>query len=412
MVILKNNNSESYIQSISVRFLLILMGFIVFSPFSTFLIMRILGFSLSLPEILLIPFVFLFRKRFHFENIKLLRYAIFFIFWLSLIFISIIADNYSLKEILGSSRSYFTLGIAYLLFSKDNNFTLNGVMFVSLGSILGWIFTSFFATFDFLSGNSSVIAEIGNMLAIPLLISISVLTKRNKILLISIVLCIILSLIAGMRRQILVFVVSLVLSYGFSLFFSRKKDFLRKMFFLLIFIITFLLLLPLVTKFLQENNPLLYYRVIEKTQMTFSGSADDAGDGSRIENMQARFKNFEQYIIPRGFVTRQTLDDKSGGGYIDFPLSELLYTFGIFGATLILIVLIIFIHRCYVRANITNNESVIFVIIGIIMFMLLFLEGTFLSSSYTTPFTGYCLGRLKYYSNLSFVIKRKNKIYV
>lgn len=32
------------------------------------------------------------------------------------------------------------------------------------------------------------------------------------------------------------------------------------------------------------------------------------------------------------------------------------------------------------------------------MVVLLFLEGSFINYAYSVPFTGYCLGRLKYYS--------------
>jgi hypothetical protein len=367
--------------------------------------MDMAGFPISLPELLFLPFLILFRKKYHFSSIGLIRTIIFISSWILLIFISILVDNYSLTAILSTSRSYLTLIIAYLLFSKENNVSLDDIMYVSLGATLGWFFSSIYGINSLLNGDTESIARTGNMIAIPLLLSIAAFKKHKKVLLFSIILCIAISIAAGMRRQIVVFVMSLFLTYSF-LSLRNLKQFLSKLFTLSLIVITFIIFLPQIRTYVKTNIPLLYFRVFEKTEMLFSGKNNASGDNLRLNNMGNIVNNLTDYIIPRGFVSRRMKED-NGGAFIDFPLSELLYMFGIFLTLLLLTIFIIFTIRCYYQSNKTNNESMIFVILSIIMFMLLFLEGTFLSSSYVAPFTGYCLGRLKFHSKLSFVLGKK-----
>ena len=52
--------------------------------------------------------------------------------------------------------------------------------------------------------------------------------------------------------------------------------------------------------------------------------------------------------------------------------------------------------KLYLRYQ--HDENMLFCSTFIIMVVLLFLEGSFINYAYSVPFTGYCLGRLKYYS--------------
>lgn len=390
-------------QPISVKISLIVMGFLVFSPFSSILVMDMLGFPMSLPELLFLPFLIIFRKRYYFSPFGSIRDIIFFSLWIIMIIISVLADNYSIVAILSSSRSYLTLVIAYLLFSKKNNVMLDDVMYISLGATLGWLYSSIYGINIYLLGYADVVSRCGNLLSIPLLISIAVFRKHNKILILSIILCIAISLTSGMRRQIVVFLMSVFLAYGF-LFLRNIKQFFTKLFTLGLPVIIFVVFLPQIKDYVESNIPDLNYRVFSKTEMFLSSVNYASGDEARLNSISDMTNNFSDYIVPKGFVSRRMIED-SGGAFIDFPLSELLYMFGAFLTVLLLSFFIIQTIRCYYQSSITNNDSMIFVVLSIIMFMLLFLEGTFLSSSYVAPVTGYCLGRLKYYSKLSFVIR-------
>jgi hypothetical protein len=380
---------------------LILMGFFCFSPFGTTLIMDIFEIPISIPELLFIPFLFIFRKRYYFSNPGYVRLFIYLFLWIVIIIISLLANNYSLSAILGSARSYFTLIVAYLVFSKDNNVSLEDIMFISLGSTIGWLCSSIYGISSFLAGHSKSIAMTGNMLTIPLLISIAVLRKRNKIFLWAIILCLAISLTSGMRRQIVVFLCSLFLTYGF-LSVRNIKRFLVQSFVLVVIVINFIFFLPPIEGYLKENIPILYYRIFEKSEMLLSGKGRISGDSYRTNNMTSLMENISDYIVPMGFVSRQTLKDENAGRFIDFPLMELFYMFGVFFALLILFFIGIYTIGCCYQSLVSRNDAIIFVILSFIMLMLLFLEGTFLSSSYVAPVTGYCLGRIKYHSRLTF----------
>jgi hypothetical protein len=158
-----------------------------------------------------------------------------------------------------------------------------------------------------------------------------------------------------------------------------------------------------VSNYIQENIPALYFRVIEKTELFLKGDIESTGDLNRVQNISGKL-DLTRYIYPQGFVSRQTKgDNDDGGGYIDFPLSELFYTFGFIISFILLLGLFTQITFCYKNREKTNNESLVFFTIGILLIILFFIEGTFLSSTYVTPITGYCLARIKYYSNIKFV---------
>ena len=99
-------------QTFLVILLLITMGFMVFSPFSSILIMDILGCPISLPELLFLPFLVIFRKRYQFSSPGNIRTIVLLLAWLSMVGFSLVAGNDSLSTILASSRTYLLIIIA------------------------------------------------------------------------------------------------------------------------------------------------------------------------------------------------------------------------------------------------------------------------------------------------------------
>jgi len=375
------------------------MGILVFSPFGSFLVMDVLGLPMSLPELLFIPFFIIYRKRYQFSPIGGVRAFIFFTLWVIMLSISILVKEYSTSAVISSSRTYLTLIISYLFFSRENNVSLDDVMYISLGSTIGWLISSFIGISVYLSGQAPTVARCGNMLALVLLISIAMFRRHNKVLLFSIFLCTLLSLTSGMRRQIVVFLASLLLSY-LLLSIKNVNKFLQYTLLLTLAIVLFLIFLPRIEDYLKTSAPQLYFRIFQKTEMFLTGKSEKSGDLVRIKIMSNMVQNFGDYIIPKGFVSRRTATDNTGR-FIDFPLSELFYTFGFFSIFILLGIIICTIGCFYQYFN-WRSDSAIFVVVALIMLMLLFIEGTFLSSSYVTPFTGYCLGSLKRYSRISF----------
>ena len=391
---------ETVKQTSLVMLILVIMGFLVFSPFSSILIMDMLGCPISLPEILFLPFLILFRKRYQFSSPGNFRTIVLLLVWLSMIGISVVAGNYSLSTILASSRTYLLIIIAFLLFSKENNVSLDDVMYISLGSTLGWLVSAIYGISSYLAGNADVISRCGNMLAIPLLIGIAIYKKNYKVLVLAIIVCIAVSVTAGMRRQIVVFIMSLFLSYVFMSLGSVKR-FIKQTSALVLLVGIFLLFLPRIENYVKDNIPVLYFRIFVKTEKFLAGKMSSTGDNIRVSEMSNLTKEIKDYILPQGFVSRRTELDKTGR-FIDFPLSEIFYMFGVFFAVLILAYIFFCTFSSFYYSLKGNRDGIIFVILSLIMIMLLFLEGTFLSSSYVSPFTGYCLGRLRYYSRISF----------
>lgn len=364
--------------------------------------MELLGFSGSYPEILFLPFLFYYKSKFRFTHASSLVWIKYLSIWVLLLLISFIIGRYSTMEILGSSRTYLTLIISFVFFYKWNNLDLDFLMYLALGSIVGWIISSLFYANLYLTGQIETISATGNLLAIPILLSISFFKKHFKVFNISIILLILLSLTSGMRRQAIIFVLTILIIF-IILFFISNKEFKRLFKTLLIFILFSVITFSWVSNYLQENIPALYFRVIEKTELFLKGDVESTGDINRIDNIASKL-DLTRYLYPHGFVSRQTKGiDDDGGGYIDFPLSELFYTFGFIISFILLVILFTQITFCFKNRKKTNNESLVFFTVGVLLIILFFIEGTFLSSTYVTPITGYCLARIKYYSNIKFV---------
>lgn len=154
----------------------------------------------------------------------------------------------------------------------------------------------------------------------------------------------------------------------------------------------------------------LYFRVITKTEMFLSGEENE-GDNIRKELIQDFINNTESYLLPGGFVSKQTATDKNTGFFNDLPIMELSYTLGILGTLLLIIYFGYSAYRCYVLSNKNAQNEIYFIysLSFITMFTLLFLEGSFLTFPYAVTFTGYCLGSLHRYSGIRFVTKKTYK---
>lgn len=378
------------------KFVLIACGIIVFSPLGSRIMMNYFDFSFSFPELLFIPFSCLLYKRirkyFILDFVLLLKLLYLLIV---LFFITIIVDTYALSAVLSSLRSYVLLVGFFSFFIKSEGIELDDLLCISIGTIIGWIISSIYGIADYLAFDSNAVAVCGNMLGIPLAIAISLLQKQYKTFFLVLLLCVCLSLVAGMRRQIFVFVESLFLVF----LFCQKRVLLKVLSIVGLFVCVFIAFFDSIGEFLKENIPVLYYRVFEKILMLFEGELQE-GDERRTGHFTDFILNLDHYMFPRGFVSRNFVKDDTGK-FIDFPLSELFYMIGGFGSILLLLLVLFTAYKCYVNYQLTKkNQAALMVILSIIMFSLLFIEGTFLSSSYTVPFTGYCLAQLFYYSNI------------
>ena len=383
--------------------LFILMGFLALSPFSSWLLIEKMRFPLAFPELFLIPFVIILRKQFNVRtSLGLQSIYIYITFLISLIAIALLWGDFSFHEILGASRAYLYIGLCYMIFRKGNPLSIINVMYISFGSLLGWAATSYLNLQLSIMLTDEVIVTYGAILAIPLFIILSLSKKYYILFSIGMWVIIFTSFTAGIRRQMLIVVLSLCLYFLFSIIVSKKK--VSSIFWIILPVIFVMLLIPYFKDYLSTNSPVLYNRVFVRTETLFSDQGFKTNsEETRLNNFKFYLENFEQFQIPKGFVSKSSSSKVdyigSVGRFNDFPLLELTSVFG----TLPFLIIFLYILRCSVEnlklyLRYQHDENMLFCSTFIIMVVLLFLEGSFINYAYSVPFTGYCLGRLKYYS--------------
>lgn len=383
------------------KFLFFLIGFFVLSSFSSLLLIDWLKLPLSIPEILLIPFL-PFLKKINFSNIFNihLTYKLLYV-WISLITIAFLVNDFTPFQILSFSRGFLYLFLIYILFLNKNNFSLDDMLVLSLGSLFGWAVSAFF-NFSFHINSTENIESLsyGALLPITLFISISTIKKKYFLLFVGLILLVYISLVSGLRRQILIFIVSLLMSLFFRVIRNPKTTVP------LIFISSLVIFLVYsnfkkIDSFLASSAPILHYRVIEKTNNMIYGDFSDT-DYRRESNFNQLFFNLDSYIFPKGFPSKDTSlkSNISIGKFIDFPLLLLSY---IFGFPITLLLLIYFGKKAFNNFKFyqkySSHEAYVFLISFLVILCLCFLDGTFLTFIYAIPYTGYCLARLNFYSN-------------
>jgi hypothetical protein len=242
-------------------------------------------------------------------------------------------------------------------------------------------------------------AVYGNMISLSLAISIPWIFHQKRYIYWSFILGILLSITSGVRRQILVFVVSYVLSYMLSIQWSFLSI-IKKIGPIAIVIIASILIYPLIDNYINDISPEFHYRLFDKSQQLMEGDLSES-DRLRADYFNQFINNFDSYLLPRGFVSKRTMVDEGTGIFIDSPYYELFYTFGIFVCTFMMVYLakcILFHLKNYYVYKIT--ESGVCIVSSIIIITLCLIEGSFLNYAFTTPFTGFVLGRISSTKNL------------
>jgi hypothetical protein len=388
-MILKINQGE-----LTKKILLILCGFIVFSPLSSVITMDIMRLPLALPELLLIPFLVIWHK-------KILRLTFnrsiiwLFVFFVILLVISLLLHNFRPSSILSTSRGYLYMLLSFAVFKGENKISVYDIMLVSFGSVLGWCFISIGRFIEISHGihMEGSFTSYGNLVTLALLVIISIVTNNRKFTLWAIITGLILTFTTGLRRQIVIFVISLFLSLLFR-FKDRIAKSIKTLIVVAILLLAFIAGYKPITGFVKEKAPVIYFRVVVRTEQFITGKYA-VSDQYRKKTFDNYLKNISEYYFPRGFVSKRTMQDKTAGLYMDFPIIELSYMLGIFILALFLISFFYYLvkHFIYFMRD-DNKESLIWAISGTVLLALFFLEGTNLNYAYITPFTGMVLGKV------------------
>ena len=203
--------------------ILLLCGFIVFSPISSKITMNILKLPLALPEILFLPFYFYLKKRIDLTiNKKVFLIGLFIITFL--LAISFLVDNYPPTSVLSTARGYFHMLLSFSIFRNKEIKNINYIMFLAFGSTIGWLFANLLFLNELINNLSfyKTLAVYGNMIMLSLAMSIPIIFKKSKYVFFALIGGLSLSFSAGTRRQIIIFVSSYMLSFFLAIKWSFK----------------------------------------------------------------------------------------------------------------------------------------------------------------------------------------------
>lgn len=266
------------------------------------------------------------------------------------------------------------------------------IMFiVSVSSIIGWalvIIMKFMGLIPF--GFMGI--TYGNMVAIPLCIAFSFIYKPNFIKY-SIIFGIVafLCFTAALRRLLLVSLLSLGVSFLLTFLKKMSMSVLLAASLTIAVVVQFM---PIIESYVQKQNSDIYMRVFSRTSDALSGNYH-TGDEERVGNFFMIYDNIDDLLFPHGFVSKRANETSDTGVFVDSPFYELFYTYGIF---LVLWGMLLFIIKYFVKVKNFFIKETKFITVwltsGAILFMLLFIDSTFITYTYTSAFTGIVLGAI------------------
>jgi hypothetical protein len=316
--------------------------------------------------------------------------------------IALIVAYFPLFSIISTARSYIYMLLVFSIFKNKKVVNINYIFYIALGSAFGWMILGLASLNQLISNiytQRVSLAVYGNMIALALMISISIIYKKKLLTYIVLGVTLIISITAGLRRQITIALVSYILSFftQINLNFKRIISLSVSIFFITIIIIN---LFPIVKSFTADVSPTLYVRIFVKTEQLISSDISTA-DNTRLNSFNRFVGDFENYILPRGLVSKRTMQDAGAGFFMDSPYIELFHTFGLFLSIPIILYFlssILFHYKNYYKKQV--NESAVCLVMGGVILVLMLIEGSFLNFVYTTPITGFVFARLASRKNL------------
>ena len=375
------------------NFILLSCGFIVFSPISSNICLDLLKFPISLPELLFIPFFFRLRKLLNLKpNKQILLWGIIIIIILTSI--ALILQTFPVYSILSTVRGYFYMLITFSTFKNKKLPNISIIFLIVLGASFGWMVQGIIAFKQIvLHTYTGSFAVYGNIIALGLMIAISIIFKKKYLIYVGLFITLTISITSAIRRQVSVSFFAYVLSLLSQIKLKNKRIF-SSLSFLIFSSIVIVLLFPLAENFTYEISPMLHYRLFVKSEQLISGETNES-DKLRVDAFDDFLNNINEYLFPKGFVSKRTLEDTEAGLYMDSPYLELFHTFGIFLSVPLVIYFFkyfIFHIKYYYKKDI--RESAVCVILSILIMVLMMIEGSFLNFTYSTPVTGFVFARI------------------
>ena len=369
----------------------LIMGVLVFSPMSSIISINKLHLPLALPEVLLVPFLFLLKDKFKSLHIKPRALLNTVLAWTFLLVFALLSSKFSLFAILSNARVWLYLFLFIGIFMNDNDITDNDIFYLAFGSIIGWAAACYFNINRFIAESDyQIFITYGLMLSLPLFYSIAILKSKKLFFLIGFVLNIVIIILCGTRRVILVTalpIVAAILIQGIH----KKKNLLMYIAIGVGLFVGITAMLPRIEEGIKELSPHLHYRLFTRTEALAEGTKDE-GDMTRVNLISSTYEEMDKSCLPKGFISMQTATDDVGR-YNDYPIIMLFWIFSWPLALIILFYFAVILFKNfgkYVKTR--NNSSFISLISLMVMFALIFFDGSFLTYAYATPITGAMLG--------------------
>jgi hypothetical protein len=369
--------------------LYIFCGIFCFSPISA-LVFNSVGIASTLNEIFLFLFFPFLLSRLKLRlNLIILFYGTIGI--LLLIIISLFVGDFPAYSILSTARGYFLLllGFAY---SVNSPFKIEDLKYVFFGSVIGWVYRAIDLINEVRVGNDESLVANGNLLALFGVVLLLLSRSYGKLIsIITIFSVLYISIFSGSRRSVLV--VGLALLFYFILNIKKVRSWS-----ILIFVISGVLIsMQYLIEILDDINPVMRFRLIDK----FANLASNDSDQIRVGFVDRWVASLYSEFFPSGFISKRTFEDFGAGDYMDFPISELTKTFG-------LVMLFPFFFFFFYKLSIQfkkyingNSEGAINLSFGILLIILIFVEGSFLNFVFITPMTGIILAKILNVNNIT-----------
>lgn len=374
--------------------ILLFLGGLICSPFDLTLF---LGAPLSVKEIILLFLAFLLRKDIYISNIDVKNVIGFFILLLFLSAYTCLMGIFPFYYTLSAFRSFFYLFFFVVCFSRYNSIQYVDLFYVSLGSVIANTLSCYlkFSSLDFSGGEQMVLHS--NYFCFAFLLTYIFKVNKYAFSIFILSLLTYLSIYSGVRKVSLFFLTIIVAIFFYDLllfkFKKRKKTYSVLLFLIMSFVSAYSALLI----FFKENYYTIYVRIFYKYDDLLNNTISSQ-DEARFNFFTRLVDELEYNIIPHGFVAKNASIGSKYGVYTDFPLFELLHTFG----TLVTIVLICIYFFYWVRINKLlflkkiDINNLPLAIIPVIAFIMLVVDGSLFYNTGWILVWGWSIGKTRY----------------
>lgn len=369
------------------KIFLFLIGLFGFSSLLSYLSTRLLH-APCLIEVVAIPLLYYYRKSIRIPQSELIGVILFVLLGT---FIGLLNPVYSLKEILPIARCFLLGSIAFVITKNNNIFRdIDSLYIFCFGVFIGDLINAYILMSTILGTkfDKQYAVDI-NIIFSVLWAVLTILYKKDKNLILVLILVPTLSFMSVSRGVSSFFVIGIILAFILKIFQHPSK---------IILISAFLSISYIILSSLYINNeetvrrfsPSMHFRMYKKVE---SYGKNDIDNGRVIPYLWAG-NHISYYAFPRGFLGKKFLTT-SGDERIplmspwDSAYMELLYTFGFFPLLIILLIYLYKLYSCYLLY--AQSKELIFAASSA-MLTLLFFEHFFTYVLIRSPFMVVCNG--------------------